>query len=130
MENFLFVLYLLGSGNLCALAYEVSKAPGFNHQMTSAGSYLMGMVFRLGVYCYYGSEITSESLKVGEALYFSDWLGAPMAFKQHCVLVIARSHRPVRFTAGKFGTLSLDTYSKIINTAYSYFMLLRKMQSV
>ncbi|XP_063243677.1 uncharacterized protein LOC134542969 isoform X2 [Bacillus rossius redtenbacheri] len=60
MENFLFVLYLLGSGNLCALAYEVSKAPGFNHQMTSAGSYLMGMVFRLGVYCYYGSEITSE----------------------------------------------------------------------
>lgn len=50
---------------------------------------------------------------VGDALYFSDWLGADQKFKTSMLYMMARCTRQLEFTAGKFVPLVLATFLSV-----------------
>lgn len=50
---------------------------------------------------------------VGDALYFSDWLGADKKFKTSMLYMMSRSTRQLEFTAGKFVPLVLATFLSV-----------------
>ncbi|XP_076263667.1 odorant receptor 67c-like isoform X2 [Rhynchophorus ferrugineus] len=90
-------------------------------------SYIMAQSFLLLTPCWSATQMTRKSEKIPTAAYSADWIHGTNSFKQMLILIILRSQTPMKFYAGNFFELSLDTYVSICRASYSYFTLLSKM---
>lgn len=64
-------------------------------------------------FCYWGNEVTLNSLAVADACNEVDYVGTDLRFQKGLALIIQRSQRPVELTAGKFAVLSLNTFVSV-----------------
>jgi hypothetical protein len=55
----------------------------------------------------------NQSEAVYQAVYDSDWYNQSGRYKFLTRMLIMRSQRPVRLTAGRFGTLSLPLFASV-----------------
>ena len=72
------------------------------------------MLCQVGMYCYWGNEVTVHADAVAQLAYESSWYLMPISIQKAMINVIQRSHRPVYITAGKFVPLSMETLMKVI----------------
>nr|QNH68030.1 odorant receptor 3 [Apriona germarii] len=125
LSQFLFSLY-----TLCFQLYQLSLMGNvFSFDFISMCFYLTLLMYQLFCYCWYGNEIMVQSAKFSEELYNSDWLVLNISTKKSLLLMMMRAQRPVKFTAGKFVLLSLQTFMAIVRGSASYFMVLRQMSA-
>lgn len=76
-------------------------------------NYYLTVLFELFIYCYFGDEVTTESVNLIDAVMEMDWPGAPISVQKSMVLVMGRSIRPVHITAGKIINVSIDTFMRV-----------------
>jgi hypothetical protein len=58
-----------------------------------------------------------QSEAVYNAVYDSDWYNQSERYKYYTRMMIMRAQRPVKLTAGRFGTLSLPLFASVsVNT--------------
>ncbi|XP_032312021.1 odorant receptor 13a [Drosophila ananassae] len=77
----------------------------------------------------------SHSSLTAQCLYSCNWESSNLYlkkynytnFQKHISLMIHCSQKPVKITAFKFSTLSLQSFSAILSTSISYFTLLRSL---
>ncbi|XP_055323103.1 uncharacterized protein LOC129578467 [Sitodiplosis mosellana] len=79
------------------------------------------------VYSYFATKTTSEIQAIGEKMYETQWHRYPSEFRMFVQLTISRSHRPLHFHG--FGLINCDmvTFSKLVNSAVSYYLMFRRM---
>ncbi|XP_076174618.1 odorant receptor Or2-like [Ptiloglossa arizonensis] len=82
------------------------------------------------MFTYSCNGLVEESGKIGTAAYSALWTLVPMnragrMLRNDLLVVIIRSRRVCCVTANGFFPISLETYTKIMSTAVSYFTLLR-----
>nr|CAD7263208.1 unnamed protein product [Timema shepardi] len=123
----LFTQYLVTSVNLCLVGYELSKMDGINLKVVTTGGHLCCVLLRLGLFCFYGTELTFQSTQMSDSIYSSEWYSCSGSVKKNVQIVLMRAQSPVVLTAGRFGVLSLQTFTKLVQTAYSYFAVLRSL---
>jgi hypothetical protein len=59
-----------------------------------------------------------QSEAVYNAVYDSDWYNQSERYKYYTRMMIMTAQRPVKLTAGRFGTLSLPLFASVsVNTA-------------
>ncbi|KAF2901588.1 hypothetical protein ILUMI_04601 [Ignelater luminosus] len=119
--NTLFILvsclFLLSSWNIVSLKFAAQLL------------YLLGLLYQLSLYCWFGNEVMLAGLTVPDYIYHSDWLDASASYKRSMLINMIRMKRPIVFTAGKFTTLTLATLVTIIRGSYSYFAVLKNMDA-
>jgi hypothetical protein len=54
-----------------------------------------------------------QSLKTINAAYFCEWYTASNKFRKSLNILMERTKRPVRVTAGSFSTLNLENFTKV-----------------
>jgi hypothetical protein len=64
-----------------------------------------------------------QSLSVHEASYRCGWYNRTEMFKRILFLLIMRSQKPVKFNAGIFFVVSLETFSNVKYGLYSISMV-------
>ncbi|XP_076759017.1 uncharacterized protein LOC143428182 [Xylocopa sonorina] len=94
-------------------------------------SYLMSTMCQLWMFAYSCDCVTRESANVSLAVYTGPWVNSPMdefgkMIRKNLQLVVIKSRRACNLTACGFFPVSLETYTKIISTAMSYFTLLKQ----
>jgi hypothetical protein len=67
-----------------------------------------------------------QSLSVHEASYRCGWYNRTELFKRTLLLLIMRSQKPVKFNAGKFFVVSLETFSNVKHETYSISVKAKK----
>ncbi|XP_019885814.1 odorant receptor 13a isoform X4 [Ooceraea biroi] len=72
---------------------------------------------------------TSQSSTISRTLYTIDWYELPVLFKIEVCLLMLRSQKSSKITAGKFYVMHLENFNAVLSTAVSYFMLLRSFNS-
>ncbi|XP_043512089.1 odorant receptor 13a-like [Frieseomelitta varia] len=92
--------------------------------------HMMGSIYQLLMFTYSCDTLIRDSSNVGIAVYGSLWSLLPMdkygkMLRRDMILVILRSKTPCCLTASGFFIVSLETYTKILSTAVSYFTLLK-----
>nr|WCC57427.1 odorant receptor 30 [Papilio glaucus] len=92
-------------------------------------SYLFAMTLQIFVPAYLGSILSSESEELVFAAYCAEWLPQSKAFKSSINLFLTRTNRKMSITALKMFPLSLDTFTWIMKTAYSFLTLIRNIQN-
>ncbi|XP_037041521.1 odorant receptor 94b-like [Bradysia coprophila] len=77
---------------------------------------------------YMGNEIMNSSNRLSYSLFESDWYNQPQSTKKNVVIFGEYLKRPKKLLVGKLYPLTLETFTKILNSAYSMFNILKSFQ--
>ncbi|XP_011148011.3 odorant receptor 13a-like [Harpegnathos saltator] len=83
--------------------------------------------FNLFIFCYIGEILTEQCKNVGQAAYMTNWYNLNKTTARGLVLIILRSSKLIRITAGKLFQLSIATFGDVLRTSIAYLNILRTM---
>ncbi|KAM3962685.1 olfactory receptor 63 [Aphomia sociella] len=112
---------------ICVTAYQLVSQTGNLVRITSMGTYLTNMMFQVFLYCYQGHQLSEESTEISGAAYLCPWYTMSPRLRRDLLIVMTRTRRIAKITAGGFTTLSLDSFMGIIKASYSLFTLLKQV---
>nr|QGW45418.1 odorant receptor 45 [Bradysia odoriphaga] len=88
-------------------------------------SYFVAEVFMI---TYFGNEIMLSSNRLSYSLFESDWYNQPQSTKK-CIIIFGEYlKQPQVLLVGKLYPLTLETFNKITNSAYSMFNILKNFK--
>ncbi|KAI5651395.1 7tm odorant receptor domain-containing protein [Phthorimaea operculella] len=90
--------------------------------------YLTCMLTEFFILCWFGDELIWKSIELRRAAFEAPWLDISPKTAMFIIIFLERCNRPLRVTAGKIFTLSLNTYTVLINWAYKAFAVMRNMK--
>nr|WPO56446.1 odorant receptor [Leucinodes orbonalis] len=114
---------LLGSLVICALGFNVTM--GDSAEIPGCLLFLSSVLVQIFMMSVFGEKMIGESTKVGAAAFDCKWYNMDNKSKKTLLLIITRSFKPQHLTAYKFSVISYASFTKIINTSWSYFTILR-----
>lgn len=92
-------------------------------------SYLTVVVLQLLLPFYFGNELIVASEKLSTSLFHCQWHEQSEKFKTSMKIFMEDGKNPVKISAYKVFDLSLETFMKIINFAYSLYAVLKRVNS-
>ncbi|XP_034934798.1 uncharacterized protein [Chelonus insularis] len=77
------------------------------------------------MYSWSGTHLTMESEEYMNAIYSANWYG-----DKHFMtaVVIMLQQKPLILTACNFSNVTIDIFTKILNTTISYYFLLKTLE--
>lgn len=76
---------------------------------------------------YYGQKLIVENERIADCLCSTDWYTKSIKIQKAGGLLVLRAQKRVGITAGKFYTLSYETYRQSLQSIFSYYLILRKV---
>ncbi|XP_011875239.1 PREDICTED: odorant receptor 13a-like isoform X2 [Vollenhovia emeryi] len=128
----LFLQTLASSLIICLVGLQIATANITASIISKSVKYIsyLGMaLFQLLLFCMPGDALIHESSMIYKTVYTIAWYKMPILLKTEIHLLILRSQKPSKITAGKFYVMHLENFNGVLSTAVSYFMLLRSFGS-
>nr|AQQ73531.1 olfactory receptor 61 [Heliconius melpomene rosina] len=91
-------------------------------------AYLFAMMLQIFVPAWLGTQVEYESQKLTFAAYSCEWIPRSEIFKRSLKLFMERGNTSIVLTGWRIFPLSLDTFTSIMKTAYSFFTLFHNIQ--
>nr|UEN71262.1 olfactory receptor 79 [Gregopimpla kuwanae] len=91
-------------------------------------TYMMYVIFITFVYSAVGDILVSQSEKIQYATYNCGWYKLKPQEAAQLIPILIRSQRPLVITAGKFISLTLPTFAKLLKTTAGYISCLLAMK--
>ncbi|XP_045496734.1 odorant receptor 94a-like [Colias croceus] len=123
--NVLAYQFLIGGWIICASVYRLVDIEFGSLQFFSMLTYITCIMFEMFICCYYGSEVTYESIKLTDAAYCMDWVDMPVEIRKSLIIFMEGIKRPIRTMAGHIIPLSNDTFISVVKSSYSFYALLK-----
>ncbi|KAF9422446.1 hypothetical protein HW555_001844 [Spodoptera exigua] len=123
--------FMLSVMVLCLIGIQfLSIENPSSHPMQIAwmGIYLTCMLIEVFILCWFGDELIWKSMDLAKAAFEGPWMNSDRKSNMFIIIFLERCKRPMRLTAGKIFTLSLDTYTVLINWSYKAFAVMRNMK--
>nr|QBB72955.1 odorant receptor [Protaetia brevitarsis] len=118
-----FSLFLFDCLVLCMTMFQFVTVPLISMQCQSVITYFTCIVMELIGYCWFGNELIIKSNNTALSLFHSDWMGMSKYYQVNVLLFLSLLMRPIDVSVG-YLTLSVDTFTAIMRTAWSYFAFL------
>ncbi|XP_026674950.1 uncharacterized protein LOC108631825 isoform X2 [Ceratina calcarata] len=125
-----FVQVLLFSLLICLDSYQVVMANAAFATRLVFLFHIVTCMSQLFMFTFSCDCIVQESASIKSAVYSGPWTGLPMttsgkSCRRDVMFVINRSQVPCRLSGNGFFIVSLETFTRVLSTAFSYFTLLR-----
>ncbi|XP_053611298.1 odorant receptor 46a isoform X2 [Plodia interpunctella] len=105
--------------------HEPAKHP---MQIMWMAIYLTCMLIEVFILCWFGDVLIWKSIDLSHAAFEGPWINTEQKSMKYIVIFMERCKRPMKLTAGKVFTLSLDTYTILINWSYKAFAVMSNMK--
>jgi hypothetical protein len=133
VENLLKPVFLLkrvhASMVICFTGFQLSTSNEIT-VMINYGLYLLAVAVKNFFLCYGSQQIIDSSEGIAEAIYEINWYEIKdLKLRKELLLIMMRSQNASKLTAGKFSVVCLESFKFMLNTAYSYFTLLKAVYS-
>ncbi|XP_055309901.1 odorant receptor 47a-like [Sitodiplosis mosellana] len=86
-------------------------------------------ISNLFVYCYFGKLASVSYEKMAHCLYESNWQRLSTHLQKYIVLMMGNMHRPLFYHGFDVFILNLSTFSKLLKTIITYYMMLKTVTS-
>ncbi|KAJ3663593.1 hypothetical protein Zmor_007840 [Zophobas morio] len=127
--NWILFWHLLISGVSIGLTmFQLTAVVPLSNEFYSLLSYGLAITIQIFMYCWFGNEVQAKSSNLPYAVFESDWTDLSEEIKKK-LLFFTMHLKPVQISALNLFYLSLDTYMRILKTAWSYFALLYQVSS-
>ncbi|XP_043285401.1 odorant receptor 46a-like [Venturia canescens] len=120
----IFLQFSISSLVVCVSMYEVSRMKVFSLEFVPTVMYLTAMLTQIFVLCYYGNELSLQSVDICQAVYRMDWTSFHIGTKRNLIVIMLHSQRPITFVCYNVVALSLDAFTSLIKLSYSVFNVL------
>jgi odorant receptor len=87
---------------------------------------MIPMTLEIFLPCYFGNELSVASSKLSEALFHSNWYKGNHKVAKAVKIFIENTKKDMKISAFGVFEVNLANFSKIINSAYSLFSVLKK----
>ncbi|XP_047996341.1 odorant receptor 67a-like [Leguminivora glycinivorella] len=125
------VTLILSAGIICTTGVQFLSIESPSKDLVSVCwimAYMMILALMLFGDCYFGNAIYVKSTELATAAYSCPWLEMPKDLKKNLVLVIARAQKPLALTAYNLVTVSLPTFTTVMNWTYKAFAVMNGMK--
>ncbi|XP_011159023.1 odorant receptor 22c-like [Solenopsis invicta] len=90
------------------------------------GLLMTSFTFNIFILCYIGDLLADQCVEIGTKAYMIEWYRIhPNKGALGLMLMMTKSNSTLKLTAGKFFSLSLDTFGAVMRTSMAYLNLLR-----
>ncbi|XP_052742272.1 odorant receptor 4-like [Bicyclus anynana] len=79
------------------------------------------------LFCYYCEMLKQESGGIAEAAYENPWYNGGTHYQKTIRFIIMRAQRPCYVTSLNYVPITLNTFTKVVSTTWSYFSLMMTM---
>nr|AXX83021.1 odorant receptor [Yemma signatus] len=111
----------------CVAMYSVSVVESMEDLMPALQN-LYSMSCCMGIVCYLcveGESLETQNNNILSGLYDLPWYQESVTFRRQLNIMIRQSSTPFVINFHQRSHLNVNTFMQIINTAYSYFMMLK-----
>ncbi|XP_035784204.1 odorant receptor 4-like [Anopheles albimanus] len=120
-----FVQFIQCTMIWCSLILYIAVT-GFSSTVANVCVQIILITVETYGYCYFGTDLTTESFSVALAVYDSNWYAFPNSTRHKLRLLLQRAQKPVGITAGKFRFVSVAQFGKMLKTSYSVYVVLKE----
>ncbi|XP_029054135.2 odorant receptor Or2-like [Osmia bicornis bicornis] len=125
---FHMVIFSLLMGFDC---YEIILSDASTSRRLLFVFHVLGSFIHLMIFTYTCHGLMEESTNIITTIYFGSWNTLPMdkigrSLRSDVKMIMTRSLKPCRLTAGGFFPVSLETFTGLASSTFSYFTLLRE----
>ncbi|KAH8400761.1 hypothetical protein KR009_000777 [Drosophila setifemur] len=108
----------------------ISIANGEGIYMTKTCIYQLVMLWQIFIICYASNQVTVHSSRLCHGIYSAQWTGWNRTNRKMILLMMQRFDSPMYLrTLNPTFTFSLEAFGSIVNCSYSYFALLKRVNS-
>ncbi|XP_011309690.1 odorant receptor 13a-like isoform X1 [Fopius arisanus] len=93
-------------------------------EMTRFLTFTVGQLFHLLFISLPGQELLDHSTRVSEQVYSCDWSRISADGRKLISIMLMRSMKPLRMTAGRFYLMNIENYGNVLRTSFSYFTVM------
>ncbi|XP_029670058.1 odorant receptor 4-like [Formica exsecta] len=90
--------------------------------------YITLVLTHLYIYCYSAERLLTESTSMAYGVYECNWYNLPAKDAKNLMFIAYGSRIPLRLTAGKFGTFSIEMFGTTVKTSMGYLSALLTMK--
>ncbi|XP_076382755.1 odorant receptor Or2-like [Megalopta genalis] len=128
--NILIYVVVFGVGT-CLCMYQALLGDISVERRVCFILYVGGIILQLLLITHSCGILITESTNIGSVVYATLWPvlstnRSGRMLRRHIHMIILRSQKPCQLTAGGFFPVSLQTSTKLVSTAVSYFTLLKQ----
>ncbi|XP_077265636.1 odorant receptor 13a isoform X2 [Temnothorax americanus] len=117
--------FVISTGLVCFAGFQITAMLENKGRLLIYTLFLKTAILELFMFSFSGNALIDESDAVGQSAYCSYWIGG--TFSRSLQIVMMRSKVPSRITAAKFYSMSLESFSQVLSTSFSYIMVLMTM---
>ncbi|XP_022117339.2 odorant receptor 2a-like [Pieris rapae] len=92
-------------------------------------SYAFVVTLEIFTPSYLGTQLRYKSQDLVHAAYSSKWIARTESFKRSLKIFMLRTNTPIVFSGCGLFPLTLDTFTSIMKSAYSFFTIVRNFQN-
>ncbi|CRK90842.1 CLUMA_CG004532, isoform A [Clunio marinus] len=126
-----FVQAILSSVILCTSAFLLSTLSFTNEMPIIIRTVIYGISMMIQIFlpCYYGNELTLISNKISTTLFHSKWLDGSKKYKKAVTIFMENAKRSINISAFGFVFVDIGTLTTILNSTYSLYALVSKLNT-
>nr|UEN71220.1 olfactory receptor 37 [Gregopimpla kuwanae] len=121
----IFLQYTLSTLIICACLLNASQMKILSSLFAVLFIYIAEMSLQVLMYCFYGGEVTIESINLCDGIYEMDWTALSVDSKRSLLMIMARTTRPITFTSAHILTMNLESFKSLLKLSYSTFNVLQ-----
>ncbi|KAL0115022.1 hypothetical protein PUN28_010525 [Cardiocondyla obscurior] len=114
--------FVISTGLVCFAGFQATSMMENKARLMQYSMFLNSAILELFMFSFSGNALIDESDAVGESAYCSHWIGG--TFSRSLQILMLRSKVPSKITAAKFYSMSLQSFSQVLSTSFSYIMFL------
>ncbi|XP_017757411.1 PREDICTED: odorant receptor 13a-like [Eufriesea mexicana] len=114
--------FVISTGLICFAGFQITSMMEDKGRLMKYSTFLNSAILELFMFSFSGNGLIDESEAVGISAYGSGWIGSH--FCQSLQIMMMRSRIPSKITAAKFYSMSLESFSAVLSTSFSYFTVL------
>ncbi|XP_058460481.1 odorant receptor 49b-like [Malaya genurostris] len=126
ISGLLLVIYGACVLILCMTMMVLTIASGDTDLLSRMGIVLVYIFFEIFPYSMMGTELMTASTSIADEVYGTRWHVRPVSEQRSLLFVLSRSQRMAKLTAENFFVVSRATFATTLQSAFSYFTVLRQ----
>ncbi|XP_011878633.1 PREDICTED: odorant receptor 13a-like [Vollenhovia emeryi] len=113
---------IISIGLVCFAGFQITSMMKNKTRLMEYWMFLSSAIVELFMFSFSGNALIDESDAVSGSAYCSYWIGG--TFGRSLQIMMMRSKVPSKITAAKFSSISLESFSRVLSTSFSYIMVL------